>query len=337
MSERVRTQTLFTAAEPKTHSAQCALPTAQFHLRLNDLLSRLRAQSTFNVVCGSTHTLAPSRCLAGTVSHFLSDPGLSAHSRRLTGTVSGTVLPCGATRPLTTTLALALAVPSPDCRSLLSIYYTPLVDCPCIGSAPHNTRCPLSLSKRSAPCSPSTSSVMPPNPVQINGIHAITNDSVFTALRLSHFERRDFDVLYRLPKPNDAPQPSSVILGDIWDLHWIRPAAPFMLLVPMNRRPFDGPLLSRLNYVHSIPLQQNDDRSWSLRSDFIRDWHILELNLHAIWWAIYGTVWWYAAIRGAIPRVRLEQSFESKSSPCVHRSTQCQIRSGQRTACRMWE
>ena len=127
---------------------------------------------------------------------------------------------------------------------------------------------------------------MPPNPVQINGIHAITNDSVFTALRLSHFERRDFDVLYRLPKPNDAPQPSSVILGDIWDLHWIRPAAPFMLLVPMNRRPFDGPLLSRLNYVHSIPLQQNDDRSWSLRSDFIRDWHILELNLHAVWWAM---------------------------------------------------
>ena len=127
---------------------------------------------------------------------------------------------------------------------------------------------------------------MPPTSVQLNGNHAIANDAVFTDLRASHFERRDFDVLYRLPTRDDAPHPTSLILNDIWTVHWIRPEAPFMMLVPTNRRPFHGPLFSRLDFVHNIPLHQSEDRSWSLRSDVIRDWHALEHNLHAVWWAM---------------------------------------------------
>jgi hypothetical protein len=127
---------------------------------------------------------------------------------------------------------------------------------------------------------------MPPTSVQLNGNHAITSDAVFTDLRASHFERRDFDVLFRLPTRDDAPHPTSLMLGDIWTVHWIRPEAPFMMLVPTNRRPFDGPLFSRLDFIHNIPLHQSEDRSWSLRSDVIRDWHALEHNLHAVWWAM---------------------------------------------------
>jgi hypothetical protein len=127
---------------------------------------------------------------------------------------------------------------------------------------------------------------MPRRTVQFNGYHAITEGAIFTGLRASHFEKCDYDVLHRLPTTEDAPRPTSVILGDIWSVHWIRPAAPFMMLVPQNRRPFDSPLFSRLD-INTVPVHQNEDRSWSLRSDIIDDWYALELNLHGIWWAMF--------------------------------------------------
>ena len=130
---------------------------------------------------------------------------------------------------------------------------------------------------------------MQTEPVVISGRHALVGNKFFSNLR-PNLRQDDFNSLRHLPTPEDAPRPTSVILGNIWDLHWIRPEAPFMLLVPVDKRPFHNALFHRLHYTRDVPLVRHPEGGWCLRDDVLQEWFTLEANLHAVWWAMLKTL-----------------------------------------------
>jgi hypothetical protein len=127
---------------------------------------------------------------------------------------------------------------------------------------------------------------MPSLPIAINSPHGVVGNNIFTSLQTREGVS-GLEILHHLPSRDDAPHPTSLVLDDIWNVHWIRPEAPFMLLVPKHRRPFDNPLFACLDYAHDIPLERNPTTGhWSLREDLMLEWHTLEVNLLAVWWAM---------------------------------------------------
>lgn len=112
--------------------------------------------------------------------------------------------------------------------------------------------------------------------VVAEGLFALISDAVFT---IAH---GDVSSLYRVPRLQDKPDPSSLFLGDIWKTSWITNKVPFMALIPVHK-PFYSPLFQRLNYRDSdLPLQHLPDGSWSLNLELICEWVSLERNLRAI-------------------------------------------------------
>ncbi|KAJ6618930.1 hypothetical protein B0H10DRAFT_1947144 [Mycena sp. CBHHK59/15] len=96
----------------------------------------------------------------------------------------------------------------------------------------------------------------------------------------------DPKLLLNMPSTNEAPSPSpSSMQGNFWSPSYVSPSTPYIPFIPLTN-PWYGPLLGRLYYGHVIPVEEVTPGRWGLPPRIREDWYALELNLHAVLFAM---------------------------------------------------
>ncbi|KAJ6600196.1 hypothetical protein B0H10DRAFT_1958849 [Mycena sp. CBHHK59/15] len=96
----------------------------------------------------------------------------------------------------------------------------------------------------------------------------------------------DPKLLFNMPSTNEAPSPSpSSMQGNFWSPSYVSPSTPYIPFIPLTN-PWYGPLLGRLYYGHVIPVEEVTPGRWGLPPRIREDWYALELNLHAVLFAM---------------------------------------------------
>jgi hypothetical protein len=115
-----------------------------------------------------------------------------------------------------------------------------------------------------------------------DGRHTLVGNDVYTVIR----HQGNFDLIKRVPRRQDAPTPSSLVLDNLWQTSWISNEVPFISLVP-TFRPFYGPLLHRLHYDdRTLPIERHPEGGWSLSPAVVEEWVALERNMRVLVYAM---------------------------------------------------